>query len=158
MAGNVSEWVSDVYRATTSDDAEDFNYFRGNYFMKPDVKTGKFERDSLGRILYVAVPNAETKDRRNYQENDLRGFHDGDALSQSNYGYGITTLIGDKTRVIKGGNWRDMAYWLMPATRRFLEEDQSTSTIGFRCAMSRVGSQTQKQMDGNYFMTNKRVP
>lgn len=154
MAGNVSEWVSDVYRATTSDDAEDFNYFRGNYFMKPDVKTGKFERDSLGRILYVAVPNSETKDRRNYQENDLRGFQDGDALSQSNYGYGITTLVGDKTRVVKGGNWRDMAYWLMPATRRFLEEDQSTCTIGFRCAMSRVGSQTQKQADGNYFLSN----
>lgn len=157
MAGNVSEWTSDVYRATTSDDAEDFNYFRGNYFMKPDVKTGKFERDSLGRIVYTPVPNSEVKDRRNYQENDLRGFKDGDQVSQATYGYGITTLVGDKTRVIKGGNWKDMAYWLMPATRRYLEEDQSTSTIGFRCAMSRVGSQTQRGRDGNYFSSDRRL-
>jgi len=26
------------------------------------------------------------------------------------------------------------------STRRFLEEDRSTSAIGFRCAMDRIGS------------------
>lgn len=156
MAGNVSEWTADVYRPGTSDDGEDFNYFRGNHFMKPDVKTGKFERDSLGRILYVLVKNSETKDRRNYQENDLRSYKDGDPVSLASYGYGQTTLIGDKTRVVKGGNWKDMAYWLMPAARRYLEEDQSTSTIGFRCAMSRLGSQTQNKKDGNMFSSSKR--
>ncbi|MEC7999377.1 MAG: SUMF1/EgtB/PvdO family nonheme iron enzyme, partial [Bacteroidota bacterium] len=51
-----------------------------------------------------------------------------------------TTLISDKSRVFKGASWKDRAYYLNPGTRRFLEEDRSLSTIGFRCAMDRIGS------------------
>ena len=51
-----------------------------------------------------------------------------------------TTLVSDKSRVYKGGSWKDRAYWLNAGSRRFLDEDKSTSTIGFRCAMDRVGS------------------
>lgn len=51
-----------------------------------------------------------------------------------------TTLISDKSRVYKGGSWKDRAYWLVASNRRFLDEDQSTDAIGFRCAMDRVGS------------------
>ncbi|MNU49994.1 Hercynine oxygenase [compost metagenome] len=51
-----------------------------------------------------------------------------------------TTLISDKSRVYKGGSWRDRAYWLNAGSRRYLDEAQSTCTIGFRCAMDRVGS------------------
>ena len=53
-----------------------------------------------------------------------------------------TTLISNKSRVYKGGSWKDRAYWLAPSQRRFLDEDQSTDAIGFRCAMDRVGSPT----------------
>jgi gliding motility-associated lipoprotein GldJ len=51
-----------------------------------------------------------------------------------------TTLISDKSRVYKGGSWKDRAYWLAVGNRRFLDEDKSTCTIGFRCAMDRMGS------------------
>lgn len=51
-----------------------------------------------------------------------------------------STLISDKSRVYKGGSWKDRAYWLVGGNRRFLDEDQSMSTLGFRCAMDRVGS------------------
>jgi len=51
-----------------------------------------------------------------------------------------TTLVSDKSRVYKGGSWKDRAYWLNSGSRRFLDEDKSTATIGFRCAMDRVGS------------------
>jgi len=53
-----------------------------------------------------------------------------------------TTLISDKSRVYKGGSWKDRAYWLAPSQRRFLDEGKSTDAIGFRCAMDRVGSPT----------------
>jgi gliding motility-associated lipoprotein GldJ len=53
-----------------------------------------------------------------------------------------TTLISDKSRVYKGGSWKDRAYWLAAGSRRFLDEDKSTCTIGFRCCMSREGSPT----------------
>lgn len=51
-----------------------------------------------------------------------------------------TTLISDKSKVYKGGSWKDRAYWLAPSQRRYLDEQQSTDAIGFRCAMDRVGS------------------
>jgi gliding motility-associated lipoprotein GldJ len=51
-----------------------------------------------------------------------------------------TTLVSNKSRVYKGGSWKDRAYWLVGGNRRFLDEDQATDYIGFRCAMDRVGS------------------
>ena len=51
-----------------------------------------------------------------------------------------SSLISDHTRVYKGGSWRDRAYWLSPGTRRFLDEKDSRDDLGFRCAMTRVGS------------------
>ncbi len=50
-----------------------------------------------------------------------------------------TTLISDKTRVYKGGSWKDRAYWLDPAQRRYLPEYMSTNYIGFRCATDKLG-------------------
>ena len=51
-----------------------------------------------------------------------------------------TSLVSDKSRVFKGGSWKDRAYWLVGGARRFLDEDKSASTIGFRCCMDRLGS------------------
>jgi gliding motility-associated lipoprotein GldJ len=56
-----------------------------------------------------------------------------------------TSLINDKVRVYKGGSWKDREYWLDPAQRRFYPEDMATDFIGFRCAMSRVGSKSKNK-------------
>ncbi len=53
------------------------------------------------------------------------------------------SLISDRTRVYKGGGWRDRAYWLAPGARRYLDERESRDDLGFRCAMTRVGSPVQ---------------
>ena len=53
------------------------------------------------------------------------------------------TLINDEVRVFKGGSWRDRAYWLDPAQRRYMPQYMATDYIGFRCAMSRVGSKSK---------------
>jgi hypothetical protein len=37
-----------------------------------------------------------------------------------------TTLINDNVRVYKGGSWRDRAYWLDPAQRRYFPQDMAT--------------------------------
>ena len=52
----------------------------------------------------------------------------------------ITSLINNRARVYKGGSWKDRAYWLSPGTRRYLDEEAATADLGFRCAMTRVGS------------------
>ena len=140
MSGNVSEWVGDVYRPMTPSDGQDFNYFRGNRFQKNfKNSSGEFERDSLGHLKKVDISDEEVKNRTNYQRNNVINYLDGDSASSASYQYGVTTLVNDKSRVIKGGSWNDRAYWLSPGSRRFMQEDQGSSTVGFRCAQSYLG-------------------
>ena len=163
MAGNVSEWVMDVYRPLNTEDNEDFRPFRGNVYQKLLVDEEGYvaEKDSLGRLQKVDVTEEENLDRRNYQRADNINFLDGDYESHIDrlhwgddfenteenktettfmYEYGKKSLVNDDTRVYKGSSWKDRAYYMNPGTRRFLEETQRTSYIGFRCAMDRVGS------------------
>jgi formylglycine-generating enzyme required for sulfatase activity len=51
-----------------------------------------------------------------------------------------SSMITNDVRVYKGASWKDRAYWLDPAQRRYMPEYMSTDFIGFRCAMSYLGS------------------
>lgn len=158
MSGNVSEWVADVYRQLTPLDAQDFNYFRGNKFTKLfKNSSGEYERDSVGHLKRQDISDDDVKNRANYHKNNVINFLDGDSASGVSYGYGITSLINDKSRVIKGGSWNDRAFWLSPGTRRFMQEDQSASTVGFRCAQTYLGPPEGKGFkDGNNFPSRKQ--
>jgi formylglycine-generating enzyme len=158
MSGNVSEWVADVYRPMTSIDGQDFNYFRGNKFTKLFKNaSGEFERDSMGRLKRQDISDDEVKNRANYQKNNVINYLDGDSASGVFYGYGITSLVSDQSRVIKGGSWNDRAYWLSPGTRRFMQEDQAASTVGFRCAQTYLGPPEGPGFkEGNMFPTRKQ--
>ena len=166
MAGNVSEWVEDTYRPMSSLDFDDMPApFRGNKFQKLFVADSstmdpatRYQKDSTGRVMMTDVTDAESRNRRNYQRGNVIDFLDGDSLSQSTYGYGITTMIHtEKSKVYKGGSWNDRAYWLTPGSRRHLEEDQSLSTLGFRCAMNRMGSpEGNKRKTGQHFKTRRQ--
>ncbi len=141
MAGNVSEWVKDVYRPLSPEDKDDFNAYRGNVFKTQltDEEGQIMEKDSLGRIIYRDVTEQENEGRRNYRKADNRNFLDGDE-PEIVYQYGANSMVDDHARVYKGGSWKDRAYWMSPGTRRFLDERHATDYIGFRCAMARVGS------------------
>ena len=151
MAGNVNEWVSDVYRPLSSKDVEEFNPYRGNVITEyRRDNNGSLMRNEFGELIKDTVPGL-----------DLRNFNDGDPNSQivesGNWNSAqnnktsdmyiqddrpgaFSSLINDNVRVYKGGSWKDRAYWLVPGTRRFLEQDKSQDDLGFRCAMTRVGS------------------
>ncbi|GAA0873583.1 gliding motility lipoprotein GldJ [Gangjinia marincola] len=233
MAGNVAEWVADVYRPVVDDDFNDFNYYRGNVYTKNaidslgqvvvvDPQTVVYDTLSNGRIIArnlpgeivnVPVDENETYLRTQFSESDNRDFRDGDRASSRYYNQGNngeeipaskrmynspiqsvgkatrtvydttygereeyidgeyvmvpdtiiaprevkmdemtreydrsgtrTSLIDNQVRVYKGGSWRDRAYWLDPAQRRYFPQDMATDYIGFRNAMSRVGSKSQ---------------
>lgn len=254
MAGNVSEWVMDVYRPLSFEDVNDMSSFRGNVYktyvrdndgaieakldyilfdyegiqewlvgseenpnsfkknlgqdlnpeeaqlidklevhikkaielnnkrkfdeasdeiiLAMDEISGAPDEVEIANELYkgfsdfiIAEPGdlrkrkvtvEENLERRNYRKANNINYLDGDYAStyddtkwddwkdddgsKDMYDYSNTSMINDKARVYKGGSWKDGAYWLSPGTRRFLDERQSTSTIGFRCAMTRVGS------------------
>ncbi len=156
MAGNVSEWVLDVYRPMTQMDASDFRPFRGNKYMK--YKTLEDftleEKDSLGRLTRVPVDSADLAGKYvTYQGSNVVGYLDGDSNSSimAEYDYAKTTLINDEAHVYKGGSWNDRAYWMNPGSRRFMQADQGSSKVGFRCCMDRLGSPTLTTPSGNYF-------
>ncbi|MBI5219783.1 MAG: SUMF1/EgtB/PvdO family nonheme iron enzyme [Bacteroidia bacterium] len=81
MAGNVNEWVMDVYRPMSSEDANEFRPFRGNVYTTQmrDSTTGEIlDKDSLGRIQWRKVTDEESYDRRNYNSSDNINYLDGD--------------------------------------------------------------------------------
>ncbi len=165
MAGNVNEWTMDVYRQLSSEDYQEYNPFRGNIYKSPVIdENGAYKLDSLGRLA-MDVKFSKTDSLAAFVELDVRNYNDGDPRS----GYNVNdwknitdpdeatkllydadeptdpesmlaTKISNTTRVYKGGSWKDRAYWLSPATRRYLEQTEKRSDIGFRCAMDCVGS------------------
>ena len=205
MAGNVAEWVADVYRPIIDDEFNDFNYYRGNVYTKnalnedgtvkvvtsddivyDTLSNGKVVARNLpGEILQVPVDENETYLRANFDKSDEINFRDGDKRSSRYFesfnddeeldgekssatrkmynspkhnisrdslgniireydkGNNRTSLINDEVRVYKGGSWKDREYWLDPAQRRYFPQDMATDYIGFRCAMSRVGSKSK---------------
>ena len=162
MAGNVNEWVLDVYRPLSFEDFEEFRPFRGNVFktLVRDENGEIAQKDSLGRLRYREITEEEAAGRRNYSKADYKNYMDGDLQSSIEYSeenagpggdsermYGtdpannsMTSLISDRSRVYKGGSWKDRAYWLNPGTRRYRDEGSAANDLGFRCAMNRVGS------------------
>ena len=152
MAGNVNEWVLDVYRETTFQDASEYNSFRGNIYSYPVLdEDGKFSTDSLGRVK-IAWTSKEDKrdvrdgDRASSFETDFPLIGDTTGLENlTERKIDITDILAPritkKSRVYKGGSWADRIYWLNPSTRRYLDQDKASSKIGFRCAMSALGDQ-----------------
>jgi formylglycine-generating enzyme required for sulfatase activity len=153
MAGNVNEWVLDLYRPLTTQDLSDtenhdLNSFRGNNFRdiaRDPVDGSALPKDSLGRLRYEYVTDEEAAQRDNYKRGRVYDYLDGDAQSLAEYATNRYTLISDNARVYKGGSWADRAYWLSPGTRRFMEEDKASRTVGFRCAMISMGSESGEE-------------
>jgi gliding motility-associated lipoprotein GldK len=44
-----------------------------------------------------------------------------------------------KRKVIRGGSWKDVAYYLQTSTRHWEYQDTTKSYIGFRCALTFLG-------------------
>ena len=44
-----------------------------------------------------------------------------------------------KRKVIRGGSWKDVAYFVQNSTRTFEYQDTSKSYIGFRCVVDFLG-------------------
>ncbi len=147
MAGNVNEWVLDVYRQSSFDDVAEYNSFRGNVYLSPKP-TGK---DAFGRNIYAIDPMGRIL---NDSILDVRDYKDGDAQSKINFSLNTTVnvvdtfditdvlrpVVSNKTRIYKGGSWKDRVYWLNPSTRRYMQQDKSANDVGFRCAMSMIGN------------------
>jgi gliding motility-associated lipoprotein GldK len=48
-------------------------------------------------------------------------------------------------KVIRGGSWKDISYYLQTGTRSFEYKDTTRAFIGFRCAMTYLGRSTGQE-------------
>ncbi|MCG5644324.1 gliding motility lipoprotein GldJ [Flavobacteriaceae bacterium LSUCC0859] len=87
----------------------------------------------------------ESKKMYNAPESEISVNDQGELVRKYDKASHRNTLINDEVRVYKGGSWKDRAFWLDPAQRRYLPQYMATDFIGFRCAMSRVGSKSKSQ-------------
>ena len=113
MAGNVSEWVADVYRPIIDEEANDFNYYRGNVYSKPQItRDGKIttiDRENFkdqfqvmenGRLKIFKLPgeiaseelSEEDLRRINYTRSENRDFQDGDNESTREFASSSSSL------------------------------------------------------------------
>jgi gliding motility-associated lipoprotein GldJ len=150
MSGNVNEWVADVYRPMSLNDVEEFNPFRGNVITEyRRDQNGQLMRDQYGELIKDTIAGM---DYRNVLDGDPKSqIVEGDTwigndtetegmYIQDDRPGAFSSLITDEVRVYKGGSWQDRPYWLVPGTRRYLEQTKAQNDLGFRCAMTRVGS------------------
>jgi len=127
MAGNVSEWVYDTYRPLAFSEMEDMNPVRKSLGDTLDTSD---PQSNYGWNSTMTNPNKVGVVRPTGQNNNYR------------------SLVNDRAKVYKGGSWKDVAYWMAPGTRRFLDMDQATNTIGFRCAMISIGTSQLDRSNG----------
>jgi gliding motility-associated lipoprotein GldJ len=107
MAGNVAEWVADVYRPVVDDEFSDFGYYRGNVYTKNAIGEDgslkvigvddiEYDTLSTGRIVAKGLPGQLEKVavdsvdmyfglRTNFDESNNINYRDGDRASSRNF-------------------------------------------------------------------------
>lgn len=117
-----------------------------------------------GEVEFTQIDESDSQFRPNFNRAYNPNYLDGDEKSTPNpdetemYKFAIDkdgnvtkneddvkSLVSDQTRVVKGGSWKDRAYWLDPAQRRYSPEFMAADYIGFRCAMSYLGESSKKK-------------
>ena len=114
-----------------------FKPLRGNYVSDggfTTVPVGTYEPNGFG--LYdmagnVAEWTADAYDESSYQiTNDLSPYYQVTAKKSDNKIF--------KRKVIRGGSWKDIAYYLQCGVRTFEYEDSTRCFIGFRTVRTRI--------------------
>jgi formylglycine-generating enzyme len=163
MAGNVSEWVMDVYRPDAP--TTGLNPVRQSEFREyVALEDGTLdEKDSTGALPTRLMTQEQLADKyTDFRKATVADLEDGDTTESEGrlYTYAnqdesanklSTTLINNESHVVKGGSWNDRAYYASPGTRRYYQARHSSSTIGFRCVMDRLAAPTISSHAGNYF-------
>jgi gliding motility-associated lipoprotein GldJ len=153
MFGNVAEWTADIYRPIIDEEANDFNYYRGNIsqaIVRNDDGTPKMveeiQYDTLmdGRPIYKRLPGQY--ERRTLEDN--RNYRDGDFQSSLDAGYGKELDSSDT----------DFSMYNSPKVRFIVDENgrvilekdpkDRTSTISNEIRVVKGGS----WLDGAYWL------
>ena len=115
-----------------------FKPLRGNYIDDGGLQTivvGHYAPNDFG--LYDMVGNVSEWTINAFDESTYNFAHD------LNMNYEYEAKDSDpctmKRKVIRGGSWKDIGYYLQTSTRTYEYQDTAKSYIGFRCVQSYLG-------------------
>jgi gliding motility-associated lipoprotein GldK len=108
------------------------NYVADNQNTGATVKVGNYIANSFG--LYDMAGNVAEWTTNAYDE---AGY---ELLADFNPDFQYSAKPEDppalKRKVIRGGSWKDVAYYIQVSTRSYEYQDSAKSYIGFRCVRS----------------------
>ncbi len=118
-----------------------FKPFRGSYMDDTGTATmrvAQFRPNDFG--LFDMAGNAAEWTSSAYGASTNTFVHD----MNPNYQYRARKTDSDvlKRKVIKGGSWKDISYYLQCGTRTYEYQYESRSYIGFRCVRSHIGDRS----------------
>lgn len=87
--------------------------------------------------LYNMAGNVAEWTSSAFHENSYSFIHD----IQPDYRYDVQEEDNEtqKRKVIRGGSWKDIAYYIQTGTRHYEYQDTAKCYVGFRCAMTFLG-------------------
>ena len=131
-------WGGPYTRNYTGCFITNFKPLRGNYGDDGGMRTlpvGTYAPNDYG--LYDMAGNISEWASNAFDESAYSFTHD------LNPDYRYTALAEDppalKRKVIRGGSWKDVAFYLQCGTRTYEYQDTAKSYIGFRCVRSFMG-------------------
>jgi len=131
-------WGSPYTRNAKGCFLANFKPLRGNYvddgFLKPSP-VGSFDPNDYN--LYDMSGNVAEWTISAFDEAAYSFTHD----LNPNYEYSALPNESPvmKRKVVRGGSWKDVAYYLQNGTRSYEYQDSAKSYIGFRCIRSTMG-------------------
>jgi len=138
LALNMYPWGGPYTRNDKGCFLANFKPLRGNYVDDGGLVTlpvGSYEPNEFG--LYDMAGNVAEWTSGAYDESAYSFTHD------MNPNYEHNALPDDppalKRKVIRGGSWKDIGYYLQCATRTYEYQDTAKSYIGFRCVRTHLG-------------------
>ncbi|MCT4604205.1 MAG: SUMF1/EgtB/PvdO family nonheme iron enzyme [Marinifilum sp.] len=138
ISQNMYPWGGPYTRNDQGCFLANFKPLRGNYVDDGGLVTlpvGSYEPNEFG--LYDMAGNVAEWTSGAYDESAYSFTHD------MNPNYEYNALPEDppalKRKVIRGGSWKDIGYYLQCATRTYEYQDTAKSYIGFRCVRTHLG-------------------
>ena len=133
-------WGSKYARDNKGCFLANFKPYRGSYHNDTGVTTmavGGFEPNDFG--LYDMAGNVAEWTASSYSNKSNAQIHD----MSPEYTYLARENDPDilKRKVVKGGSWKDISYYLQCGVRSYEYQYESRSYIGFRCVRSAMGKQ-----------------
>ena len=115
-----------------------FKPLRGNYIQDGGLKAIKVASYNPNKFgLYDMAGNVAEWTSNAYDESAFSYSHD----MNMDYHYDAKETDANvlKRKSIRGGSWKDIAYFIQTSTRSFEYQDTAKSYIGFRCAVDFLG-------------------